>query len=368
VFFLAVVLCVVKYRAATPRYEYMPLDIPEAKYRHIGIIALLVVPPLFFIASYLPIYIWYISPRHQYLPSIAAATGAASLFSLLLWAAHSVGGRYAVQITGCLLAAVVSLAAYTFALATFVEKDAWITSYQARKALYQDLMKQPAFREATTFLFEGTPTFTPFGSAFFGYQQAGEVEFFTRGRKRMDHLVRDSQPSHTGEYIFVEAGVWGEDAFRHVPKEKVFHLRYQNLEGYKIGYRPVSHIFNPNHYSIQPASGPDDGHFSARWKEDTGDTGLLIHLPTVQLKTDEVVTLLPLIPNGPALQPLTVGTWSGTGTGGKLLLIDPPPNGGEQQTVFLRLAASLSKPVAMRLYITDGKGHRLVSEIPIAAE
>jgi hypothetical protein len=86
---------------------------------------------IFIALAYLPSYIWYISPRHNYLPSI----GVALMISILLKTVTSIRSKT----FHALIVVIVCFYGFNFTLSVLVDKLNWIESYEYRKNLYNKI-------------------------------------------------------------------------------------------------------------------------------------------------------------------------------------------------------------------------------------
>jgi len=252
----------------------------------------IVFPVVFYLLAYLPVYIWYIAPRHNYLPTVSIAFGVAFLFSTLIWLLNTIFRRQLNLVNSLLLIGLSTLILYPFIKADLVQKEAWITSYQARKYFYAELTQRGLLKNGFTLVLGGFPVVTPYGSAPLGYAPPTEVQLFTKGKIRIENLDKTIQPSASGVYVLSLANEFGLNAFRHAPWNEALVLRYKDLVGHKIDYEIVdSAAIKPNYLvrNIKTPIDSKDTKFSA-----IVENGLLnISIPRIQIAQGEVITLLP---------------------------------------------------------------------------
>jgi hypothetical protein len=331
-------------------------------------VSLLFGTAVFSLLAYLPAYLWYLSPRHNYLPSIglAGAAGVAIFISnSVVW---TMVGKHIAKVGAALIAALVSCGIYIFVQAALVEKNLWIASYQARKKMYAELMLDPNFRNSSTLVLNGFPSTTPFGTAPLGYQQAGEVSLFTRGAVKIEHLVQNSLPSYRGDFVYTEVDQWGKSAFLYIPKRRIYNVRYQGLRDRQIFYsKSDGEIPIPDFYSISSATfGPNDHPDNVVARMTGATRGVLdLWIPTVHRQFDEVVALVPLVQTGGAIEPMTL---TSTRSPRQLALIELPLELEPKPQRFLITFKSSVQPRAVQLFIVGETGRRLINESIVAQD
>lgn len=318
-------------------------------------------PITFYLLAYFPVYIWYIAPRHNYLPSIAVAFGIAFIFSALLWISQLVLRRWGTLAMGIALSVISALFIYKCIKGDLVEKQAWISSYQARKNLYSELGDAGRLKNGMALIIGNIPTVTPYGSAPLGYQPSSDVELITEGRIKIKHLDRNIQPSESGVYLLSSANDYGLNAFQHVLWSDAVVLQYKGFNGQKIQYDIVGpQDVSPNYSLINSRTlsklQPDK--FSAYL-----DKGILkIEMPNISLGLGETITLLPFTKVGDKKSPLTTNNPVNIPLS---LLIEVPPR-------LMGRGFDISLPFEMpnisglQIYISNGdQGNRLLAEVPV---
>jgi len=263
---------------------------------------------VFFLAAYLPADVWYISPRHDYLPSVGVAMLAAGAVSLVVASCTRLnkflGGAMAVLVLAGLAGFL-----YVSVQTILVEKTQWIVSYQARKHLYAELVRDPKFRAASTLVLDGFPAIMPLSSAPLGYQQPTEAALMTNGAAKMLHIVPSAAPASHGEFIYLEGNVWGENAFLYVPDSKIYHIYFQRLHGDHIDYAAEESSLNgPRVFSLDDP-GPGGEHIvnvdSSAANTAPGPQSIDVSVPSIEVGDGSAVALRPLIEDHGGLAPLT---------------------------------------------------------------
>jgi hypothetical protein len=318
-------------------------------------------PIAFYLLAYLPVYIWYIAPRHNYLPSIAVAFGIAFIFSALLWISQLVLRRWGPLAMGIALSVISALFIYKCIKGDLVEKQAWISSYQARKNLYSELGDAGHLKNGMALIIGNIPTVTPYGSAPLGYQPSFDVELITEGRIKIKYLDRNIQPSESGVYLLSSANDYGLDAFQHVLWSDAVVLQYKGFNGQKIQYdivRPQDVSPNYSLINSRPLSKLQPEKFSAYL-----DKGILkIEMPNISLGRGETVTLLPFIKVGDKKSPLT--TINPVNIPLSFLIEVPPRLIGRGFDISLPF--KMPKISDVQIYISNGdQGNRFLAEVPV---
>lgn len=312
-----------------------------------------------FILAYLPAYIWYIAPRHNYLPTIGVALSLAVVMNIPLEFSKRLLGRWGWLVVAIVVILFSTKYSYQFIKADLVEKLVWSNSFQGRKNLYTELEQRGELKGISTLILGEFPSVTPYGSAPFGYQPNTEVELITNGRIKITNLDRVIQPGISGVYIYTSATGDGLDAFRFAPWGHTLILKYHHLIGNNIGYE----IIKPNslkpQYEVSGAS-PLKGFTKFSAIKDL--TGLKLLIPPVKLNQGEVLTLLPLHVNGAKKIPLPFLNKNGPATS---FLIEIPPQYVSHQ-VHVQLPSGLNDIDEIGLYISSEVSQsRLVEQVKV---
>jgi hypothetical protein len=318
----------------------------------------------FFFVAYMPAIIWYISPRHNYLPSLGIAAAVAGLLYLFDKTLYRIGGATVARVGAIMIVGCTSLLLYDFVQAVLVEKNAWILSYQARKNLFSELALDPRFKRSSALVLEDFPTLTPFGVAPLGYLQATEVTLMTKGAADIRHLVRSSIGTRAGEFIYVEPDQWGPNAFLHVPAQDVFHVRYGGMVGDRLSYAtqaPSRDVPVESQELSDEVTAGDGGTVAAR------PYGIVLNeielsFAPVSLKPDEVLAVRPLTARGGVLVPILAPVAAGPSP---QVLVDLPRSDGRRRYVRIRFKPDLPKVKAVELFVVSESGRRKVGEAAI---
>jgi hypothetical protein len=322
---------------------------------------------LFFILAYMPAYLWFISLRHTYLPSVAVAGGAA----WLIWRTsdrleRGSGPRLA---RAGMLVALLSGCAATYVLVGIVlaEKRDWIWSYQARKQMYAELVRDPRFKTASTLILEDFPNSVRPFSAPLGYQVAGEPAVMTRGQARFAHLVQVSVPSRSGAFIEVDAERDGNDAFLHVPAAAIYRVYFQGLGSDGVRY---SHDLEGRagraDYRLEdvPVDEPSDRPDTRAWRVDRRPGAIEVMIPSLLLEPEEVLAASPLQRTDTGMQRMT----SVTGTGARrLVLVDlAAGHSGAARRVRIAFDDQVDRIVKLQIYAVSERGRRLIADLDVS--
>lgn len=312
-----------------------------------------------YILAYLPAYIWYLAPRHNYLPSIGVVLGLAIVMSAPLEISRRILGRW-----GWLVVAIVIIIFgvkynYQFIKADLVEKLVWANSFQSRNNLYSKLEQDGRLKGISTLILGEFPSVTPFGTAPFGYQPNSEVEVITNGRIKVANLDRVIQPGFSGLYIYTSATADGLDAFRFAPWDHVLILKYHHLVGDEIGYEIIEpHTLRPK-YRLSAGSTLKG---LIRFTAVKDDAGLKLSIPSLQLKQGEVLTLLPLHVSGDRKTPLP---FININSGHTSLLIEIPSQYMGRE-VYVQLPPGIPEVGELGLYISSEVSQsRLVDQVKV---
>lgn len=194
---------------------------------------------LFFVA-YLPAYIWYIAPRHNYPPTIfACIAGAIAIDSLLNIADRRFPkwGRTFSSLTAILLITI-----YSFAFACYAssEKQQWIDSYQYRKNFYNDLATNGILQQLKPIYLDGFPNnIGTFKVQFFGSESSNALlylhptDFLTR------ELFFDAVESPVGYFIGVTNPT--PTNLAHIKENEILRVKFISAANGRIQYEVAQH-------------------------------------------------------------------------------------------------------------------------------
>lgn len=322
---------------------------------------------LFFILAYMPAYLWFISLRHTYLPSVAVAGGAA----WLIWRINDrlergSGPRLARAGT---LAALLGVCAVTYVFVGIVlaEKHDWIWSYQVRKQMYSELVRDPRFKTASTLILEDFPNSVRPFSAPLGYQMPGEPAVMTGGQARFAHLVQVSVPSRSGAFIEVDAERDGSEAFLHVPEATIYRVYFKGLGSDGVRYsHDLEGRARPPDYRLEnvPVGEPSGRPDIRSWRVERRGGAIEVTIPSVVLEPDEVLAASPLQRTDTGMQRL----FSVTGTGARrLVLVDlSTGNSDAARRVRIDFDDQVDPIAKLQIYAVSEHGRRLIADVEVS--
>ncbi len=179
--------------------------------------ALLVLACGLFFAAYLPACMWFISPRHNYLPTAAVCAAGAcgatlvdrTVARLLPRAANRYVVRPVIAAVGLVLAAA--------GIAVAGEESAnWAASYQLRRGFYAEMLAHRDLSTARSVVLEGFPLFHR-GVPCFANESIHALKFESRRRVNVDWVSESSIDVEAGRYLNVRADRWGPEGIKFVP-------------------------------------------------------------------------------------------------------------------------------------------------------
>ncbi len=253
--------------------------------------ALLALGIAFFLLAYLPGYIWYISPRHSYLPSV----GVAAILAALICAIPGRLLRGRAVAAG--LAAFMAVQVAGYCLVNQVEKESWIESFAVRKQIYEELGRKYAGPNPTALLLAGFPAAPqPSGPAlaFLTGEHPSAISIVTKGRVKAGSIALHPIPGREGYFVRTEETRWGDEAFTFLPKEAATVVVFKGREGGRLtfAYDASRTLLREDaFYSLVPvpeAKGGGEGRFTAR---PSGD-GFELAVPPVALGAGEVLAVI----------------------------------------------------------------------------
>jgi hypothetical protein len=321
---------------------------------------------LFFILAYVPTYLWFISFRHTYLPSVAVAAGAA----WLIWRTtdeleRGWGSR---QARAGMLVALLSVCAVTYCFVGIVlaEKRDWIWSYEVRKQMYAELVQDPRFKTASTLILEDFPNSVRPLSAPLGTQVPGEPAVMTGGQARFTHLVQVSVPSRSGAFIHVDADRDGNDAFLHVPEATIYRVYFKGLGNEGILYsRNHEEYAGTSDYASEeaPAAAPSD-QTEFRARRVAGRPGVIeVTTPALVLEPGEVLAASPLLRTGTGMQRMI----SLTGAAARRLILADLSAGknGAARRLSIAFGDQVDRIAKLQIYAVSEHGRRLIASLDV---
>jgi hypothetical protein len=320
---------------------------------------------VFFILAYVPAYLWFISLRHTYLPSVALAGGAAWVIWRLGEMLERRWGPRQARAGALVALLAVCGATYFFVGIVLAEKRDWIWSFQARRQMYAELLQDPRFKASSTLILEDFPNSVHPMSAPLGYQMPGDPQVVTRGQARFTNLVQTSLPSRSGAFIGVDMDRDGGDAFLHVGEATIYHLYFKGLGSDRILYSREDERAGPPDYALVDADVADlSGQTEFRARRVAGRTGAVeVTIPSITLEPNEVLAASPLLRTDRGVQRMTSLTGGGAR---RLVLVDlSAAESGEARrlTVIFR---DQHDPVAeLQIYAVSERGRRLIADVDV---
>jgi hypothetical protein len=198
-------------------------DVTGVDVRRAG--ALIGVGVVAYFLAYLPADLWYISPRHNFLPTAGfalalGATGAA----LSAWARARIHALAALLV-GALAVVLAVLVLAAFVAAGLSEKRYWQEAYGLRLNLYAQIVHRHLLAGKTAIVFEGFPA------------ALGPVPYFVQENQlALDYLYpKDASltmsaistlESNAGYYLYTEVNRYGPSSVRFLPRDKVLRVAY----------------------------------------------------------------------------------------------------------------------------------------------
>ncbi|MEI6219193.1 MAG: hypothetical protein WCP86_09860, partial [bacterium] len=209
-----------------------------------GCVVALVAAVVGFLLSYLPACLWYISPRHNYLPTLFVCGGAGLLFALLMVALSRC--RSVIRWVGLVVASTSVACAVAIGAACNVnEKEIWSDNYQARLAFYSDLYRTATLKDQKALVLDGFPG-GYHGSQFFAWEQAVAAPYaaglncsLPGASYALEQIALNAFPGLRGVFIHTEAARWGAVNIRYFPRKDVLWLKYDAVINGKIQYTPM---------------------------------------------------------------------------------------------------------------------------------
>ncbi|MBI3696775.1 MAG: hypothetical protein HY238_18305 [Acidobacteria bacterium] len=180
---------------------------------------------LFYLAAYLPIWLWHMSPRHHFLPSAGLFAAVAVFLAWLM-------GRFRRAAVPVLL--VVGAATAILAAADRGESRFWEESFTARRQLFAEI--QADLADADVLVLDDFPAtlgpapfVTPHDAVFaprlLGYSTRPGFAASIGG-----------VPAPGGIFLFTKS-IYGPQNFRYFPTDRILCLRYDALEHGRLVYR-----------------------------------------------------------------------------------------------------------------------------------
>lgn len=314
----------------------------------------------FYLLAYLPAYLWYLSPRHSYLPSVGVAIMSAGLLGALTPLAKRTALFRAVVVlfTGVLLAG--------FVARDLIDKDIWIAGFELRKMMYQAVADRYTSENPTAFLLSGFPSAIARNSnslAFLTGENAAAPSIMTRGKIVADAIWLHPVPSQSGYFIKTEEGRWGDQAFAHVARKHATVVLFEGINGQQLNtYYDVGkeRLLSSQFYSLVPVEGKSDQSFSAS----ASAGGYDVDVPAVLVEQDEVLALVAYALRDGRISLASHST--DADMEGFAVPVDVSDSrDGAARAFHLEYRVSMPRIDGFRLYIVDTMGARLVAEAAV---
>lgn len=302
----------------------------------------------FFLLAYFPAYLWFISPRHTYLPGIGTACAIGVLLAAFQTALRRGLGRQVTAVFGLLIVCGISWGAYFLSQSILVDKKAWSTSYQARRHFYEDFSQDPKFLSATLLVTDSIPLMSPFGSAFLGYQNNMEPSLMTRGASKATFVRPFSLQAPSGDFIKVEVGEWGPESFVFIPKDEIFRVHYEGLDIKKMRYNLAPASTPPLPVKVEQLA--DVPTFEGKAHLEATERGTLeLSVRPTHIPRESVLAVIPLVGDRASPRPLTLKAADGP----TYLDIIELPYADHQPAVRYRLSVpqESEKVIGVSLYV-----------------
>jgi hypothetical protein len=315
----------------------------------------------FYLLAYLPAYLWYLSPRHSYLPSVGVAIMSAAIVGALTPLAKRKAFFRAIVVSfaGLLLVG--------FVTRDLVDKDIWISAFEMRKAMYQAVADRYVSENPTALLLSGFPSaIAPNSNAleFLSGENIYAASVMTKGKIVTDALSIHPVPSQSGYFIKTENGRWGNDSFVHVAKKHATVVLLENINAQQLNtyYDAGKDRLRPDRfYFLMPiARRSDQSVFSAS----ASAAGYDVDLPAVSVKQHEVLALVGYTSKDGVISPALHSTEADME--GFVVPVDvSDARDGAARAFHLEYQVSMPRIDGFRLYVVDGERARLTAEASV---
>jgi hypothetical protein len=321
---------------------------------------------VFFFLAYLPAYVWYISPRHNYLPTLALALFV-GLFgsSAAGFVERSVGRQ--VVIANMAVAGILSFLVLYFAAAALGEKRDWELTWRVRSQLYRQLESTGALRGKTAIVLENFPNVL--GRApFFGNEDAMDaLSYLYPTEASFTSRSFDAVETKQGYFLntnFDRYGLGGQ----FLPRRDVLRVLSLGTDANTLSYTtrkglyPAEKFFTVERLPLRP--GPLAAAPEARASGSASTVKLDLRLPGVRLAPWQELTAILTQRTSSGDFPLaTMTPW-----GERLVLPIPLFSGGPHGIMLPRRArfeirlktGTASDSSSISIYTFDSDGSRLL--------
>jgi len=217
----------------------------------------------FYLASYLPIWLWHVSERHHYLPSIGLFAGGAVCLTWLLERLRPPARTALIVLAGA--------ATFLFAAAGRGESRWWEESFRLKKQLFAEL--QADLRDKQVLVLENFPL--RLGPAYLiTPQDAAFAPRLLAGNRTILAGDTSSSPAHDGLFLYTDPFLHGTEGFVYHPTHRSLLVRSLGIDSRRLRYEKPPPAQVP--YAVTPAASavPRGAHgyafaASARWDGDS---------------------------------------------------------------------------------------------------
>ncbi len=314
-----------------------------------------------FLAASFPSYIWSISPRHLYLPSVGVTFFVSGLLTYL--PAHTMNKRKNAVFLTCYM----SLLIAGYMAANIKEKNGWINSYKLRATFYQSLLKEEGEVKNQNLLLVKFPSNPILGSpqlAFLTGEQSPALSIITEGGISVNSISLHPVPSKNGYFLHTEPYRWGALALSYIDRSEALPVLFEKIEDSKIFYKVdrLGNFFKPdNFYQVHKNyfSEANTKSLEAIKIEDN----YILSLPNIKLNDGEILAIIPSILGSTShLEPATYSNSNDLEP--YIIPIAVPENfTGLSQTFDFKFNVVLSRIDGFQLYLVNQKGSKLLDSV-----
>ncbi len=184
-------------------------------------------------------YLWFISARHNFLPTAGLALAVAAAGSMLTTLGERTH-RIVPLAFGLVVTCILTIFVAQFVAAGLSEKHYWQRSYQLRRNLYARVVQEHLLTGKKAIVFEGFPQ--SLGPApFFGQENELAVDYlYGKPRVSLSESSLSALQSTQGYYLYTEIDRYGSMPARFLPRTDVAVLVYVSNTGSQIRFRTSS--------------------------------------------------------------------------------------------------------------------------------
>ena len=184
--------------------------------------------------AYLPSLLWFISPRHCYLPTLGLSMFVTISLSILFNAVNFIGFRFLKNIINITILTFTLYVIFYFTTLNLVEKQSWIDSYQMRYNLYNNLNFVNPTSDITNkkvLILQDFPQTMNFGSApLWAHEQGSAFEIITKNKfLNFQSIENNSVSSSKGYYVYVNPWKYDLASLRHIYSNNLVYISLKSL-------------------------------------------------------------------------------------------------------------------------------------------